>query len=284
MENTKNTGLELILTEEINNVPCEIYKAFGFDGAITREKLGAALGYKNPRVAVARIHREHKKRLDTLSGVYETDTPGGKQEAIVYSLRGALEVCRWSHQPVADLVMDTLYAIFEKLLTTGRVTLAELPSAIQQLAAENKDFVRETIAPAIQAARIEQTQFMTDLIGLSNDDFPLRGGGTIGRAMEKRLTLNDQAARTLEIWKHDGKKIYTIDDLPEIFREGWARLKINNNSRKNKPFPTIVNYCGKAYFDINGFREIINMGIRMRIIERREACAALYEKTGLRYV
>jgi hypothetical protein len=88
-------GMELAFIENINNVDCEIYKAFGFDGAITREKLGAALGYANPRDAIARIHARHKERLDARSVVVKLSTTDGKSyDTYVYSIEGALEICR----------------------------------------------------------------------------------------------------------------------------------------------------------------------------------------------
>jgi prophage antirepressor-like protein len=127
------TGFELALTDTINHVPCEFYRGRGFNGAITRERLGEALGYKNPRIAISKIHREHKERLDARSTVSRSDTVDGKiREVVVYSLKGALEVCRWSRQPAADAVMDALYDVLEKLLTQGQVSIADRKILSQQ--------------------------------------------------------------------------------------------------------------------------------------------------------
>lgn len=71
----------------------------------TREQIGAALGYANPRESIKNIHMRHRERLDQLSVVLklrvaQTDTPsGGAQDTILYTRKGIMEICRWSQQP-----------------------------------------------------------------------------------------------------------------------------------------------------------------------------------------
>lgn len=68
---------------------------------MTREQIGAALEYDDPRKRIAVIHTRNKDRLDSLSRRFQIETPSGIQEMIVYTLRGAMEICRYSRQPKA---------------------------------------------------------------------------------------------------------------------------------------------------------------------------------------
>lgn len=50
---------------------------------------------------------------------YQFDTPAGKREGYVYNLKGVLEICRWSRQPKADMVMDALYDMAMEVMEKG---------------------------------------------------------------------------------------------------------------------------------------------------------------------
>jgi hypothetical protein len=52
---------------------------------MTREQLGQALQYSDPRVAITKIHTRNKDRLDKFSGVTNLVLPkGGTQETTIY--------------------------------------------------------------------------------------------------------------------------------------------------------------------------------------------------------
>lgn len=114
--------LTLVETKTVNNVLVDGY----LDGKtpyFTREQIGLALEYDHPKKSIAVIHSRHKERLDKYSRGYQIDTSSGKQEAIVYNIRGVFEICRWSKQPKADMVMDALYDMAEEVLTKGYFSL-----------------------------------------------------------------------------------------------------------------------------------------------------------------
>lgn len=114
--------LTLVETKTVNNVLVDGY----LDGKtpyFTREQIGLALEYDHPKKSVAVIHSRHKERLDKYSRGYQIDTPSGKQEAVVYNIKGVFEICRWSKQPKADMVMDALYDMAEEVLTKGYFSL-----------------------------------------------------------------------------------------------------------------------------------------------------------------
>ena len=257
------SGFELALTEIINCVSCEFYKGDGFDGAITREKLGAALGYSNPGIAVGKIHRRHKERLDARSGVTSLVYPdGGTQETVVYSIEGALEVCRWSRSPVADTVMDSLYAVFKKLLTAGSVSLEDLPQILSDSVAQNPSFAYETIVPALQTPKLNQRELIEEITGIN-------GNGT---AIEKQLETNFIAAEILKIWEKEKKIVFSVDDLPEEMRNhAGAMHTIQKWSKSSKFIGVIVNYCGSIRFDEGGFRHILNYGVKNRLLSDNTA-------------
>lgn len=114
--------LTLVETKTVNNVLVDGY----LDGKtpyFTREQIGLALEYDHPKKSIAVIHSRHKERLDKYSRGYQIDTPSGKQEAVVYNIKGVFEICRWSKQPKADMVMDALYDMAEEILTKGYFSL-----------------------------------------------------------------------------------------------------------------------------------------------------------------
>lgn len=104
--------LQIVTTEDFNGISCNFYSS---DGQIymTRNQIGQALGYSEPRKMIAKIHERHKERLDKFSGVVNLGTPSGVQETFIYSQRGVFEICRWSQQPKADAFMDWVWDIIE---------------------------------------------------------------------------------------------------------------------------------------------------------------------------
>ena len=109
----------LIETRTINNALVDGF--YNNEQAwFTRIQIGEALGYDDPKRQVAKIHNRHRNRLDALSRVVKLTTLDGKQrEAFLYSIRGVLEICRWSKQPKADEVMDALYDMAESVYKKG---------------------------------------------------------------------------------------------------------------------------------------------------------------------
>lgn len=69
---------------------------------MTREQIGTALGYKNPRNSVQKIH--HRKKLDQFSVTIPTLSKDGKvREIIGYSMIGVIEICSASSKKRAPM-------------------------------------------------------------------------------------------------------------------------------------------------------------------------------------
>lgn len=86
---------------------------------MTREQIGTALNYENPRIAIQQIHDRNKDRLDPLSTVCKMNTVDGKsRDVFIYTLRGVMEICRFSRQPnaegvaICDLFLGYPYVLF----------------------------------------------------------------------------------------------------------------------------------------------------------------------------
>ena len=112
--------LKLITTENFNNIKCDFYCDTNNNIFLTREQIGIALEYKNPRKAIEKIHLSHKDRLDDLCiriTEYRVPKNGGKGipvETIYYTERGIMEICRWSRQKKSNQFMDWCWDIIEK--------------------------------------------------------------------------------------------------------------------------------------------------------------------------
>ena len=109
------TNLKLITTETFGDLSCNFYRNMNNDILLTREQIGIALEYSDPDVALSKIHKKHKDRLDELSVVTKLESTDGKEyNTTLYSERGIMEICRWSRQPKANLFMDWVWDIIEK--------------------------------------------------------------------------------------------------------------------------------------------------------------------------
>lgn len=108
-------NLKLITTETFGDLSCNFYRNMNNDILLTREQIGQALEYSDPDVALSKIHKKHKDRLDELSVVTKLESTDGKEyNTTLYSERGIMEICRWSRQPKANIFIDWVWDIIEK--------------------------------------------------------------------------------------------------------------------------------------------------------------------------
>ena len=88
------------------NLTCDFYKNDSNEFYMTRKQIGEALEYPNGDDQIKVIHSRHRDRFNSVSRRYQIDTPSGVQETYVYTLRGVMEICRFSRQLKADKFMD----------------------------------------------------------------------------------------------------------------------------------------------------------------------------------
>lgn len=108
-------NLSIVTKEMFGQDEMNIYTNEYNDVFMTREQIGQALGYKNPRQAISDIHNRNKERLDRFSGVSKLRTPQGIQETYIYNEQGIYEIIRRSNQPIADNFYDWVYDLLSKL-------------------------------------------------------------------------------------------------------------------------------------------------------------------------
>ena len=116
--NPCSMGTDLVLADTVpyNNVMCDFYDRPGDDIYMTRQQVGQALGYSNPQKAIDNIHQRHKERLDKFSVTLNLRGSDGKTYVTTaYSAKGVYEICRWSRQPKADMFMDFVWEVVERL-------------------------------------------------------------------------------------------------------------------------------------------------------------------------
>lgn len=107
-------NLTIIKQREFNSVVCDFWQNENGDVFMTREQIGQALEYSDPRLAITKIHSRHKERLDAFSVSTKLVSTDGKQyETYVYNEKGIYEIIRRSQQPKADAFYDFVYDLLK---------------------------------------------------------------------------------------------------------------------------------------------------------------------------
>lgn len=109
-------NLQLATQQQFNSVHCDFWQNENGEIFMTREQIGQALEYSDPRIAITKIHSRYKERLKNFSvSTRLVSTDGKVYETVVYDAKGIYEVCRRSQQPKADDFFDWVYDLLEKL-------------------------------------------------------------------------------------------------------------------------------------------------------------------------
>lgn len=171
------TTLTLATQKPFGSLTCDFYKDNNNEFYITREQIGTALEYSNPRIAIQKIHDRNADRLNPLSTVTKLVTVEGGREVtrdvIVYTLRGAMEICRFSRQPKADKFMDFVWDVMESLhagrnvLATPDQQTALAPQTMQMLM---DSFLKSqtTMAQYINSTSSNMTKLTETIAALAN--------------------------------------------------------------------------------------------------------------------
>ena len=137
---TTNNPMTVITSKPFGALNVDVYQNDKHQYYMTREQIGTALEYSDPRIAIYKIHQRNADRLDPLSSVTKLVTQVGnhteERELFCYNLRGVMEICRLSRQPKADAFMDFCWDIMESLMR-GDTVLA----TPQMDAALSKEFI-----------------------------------------------------------------------------------------------------------------------------------------------
>lgn len=137
---TTNNSMTVITSKPFGALNVDVYQNDKHQYYMTREQIGRALECKEPRKYIAKIHERNADRLDPLSSVVNLTTEVGnytqERQTYMYSLRGVMEICRFSRQPKADAFMDFCWDIMESLMRGNSVLATP-----QMDAALSKEFI-----------------------------------------------------------------------------------------------------------------------------------------------
>lgn len=134
MNENENVAMQLATTRKFGELEIQVYEnpAVGHARAqddfwMTRDQIGTALEYSNSTKAIDNIHRRNKDRLDPLSTTIRTRVVEGKRTVernmMCYSLRGVMEICRFSTQPKANAFIDFCWDVMVALMQGETVSL-----------------------------------------------------------------------------------------------------------------------------------------------------------------
>ena len=134
---TATTSLTLATQKPFGTLTCDFYKNDSGEFYMTRTQVGQALEYGDPNDAIRLIHKRNADRLNPLSApVNLTGADGKPHDTYVYTLRGVMEICRFSRQDKADKFMDFVWDVMESLYNGNSV----LAAPDQQTAVSNDTF------------------------------------------------------------------------------------------------------------------------------------------------
>ena len=141
---TATTSLTLATKRPFGTLTCDFYKDNSGEFYMTRTQIGQALEYAKVDDAIQQIHARNADRLDPLSStlILGVEVSNGEttytrpQNMFVYTLRGVMEICRFSRQPKADKFMDFVWDVMESLYNGNSV----LAAPDQQTAVSNDTF------------------------------------------------------------------------------------------------------------------------------------------------
>ena len=133
------TSLTLAIQKPFSTLTCDFYKNDSNEFYMTREQIGKALEYADPQKAIDNVYPRIFDRLNVLSVSFKLRATDGKPyNTRVYTLRGVMEICRFSRQPKADKFMDFVWDVMESLYNGNSV----LAAPDQQTAVSNDTFIK----------------------------------------------------------------------------------------------------------------------------------------------
>ena len=134
MNENENVAMQLATTRKFGELEIQVYEnpqvghsRVQDDFWMTREQIGTALEYADPTKAIDNIHKRNKDRLDPLSSTLNLRVEVGNHTQMrqmrVYSLRGVMEICRYSTQPKANSFIDFCWDVMVALMQGETVSL-----------------------------------------------------------------------------------------------------------------------------------------------------------------
>lgn len=255
-------NLTLVTQKPFGSLTCNFYKDDAIENEfyMTRRQIGEALGYVKADDAIQQIYDRNKDRLDPLS---TTLTLGGvegnrwvNRNTRVYTLRGVMEICRFSRQPNADKFMDFVWDVMESLYH-GRSVLAT-PDQTSAVAMQTiQALVDSTLKTQAETARCMVTMTST-LAALANhfagavpaqQPAPQKSNVSVAvtsKPVSAPVTWRDEVYQTMDKIIRNAPELYSSrrDILSQIYTKmkrdyGFVQEQERINYRKSHPYTYI---------------------------------------------
>ena len=157
---------------------------------------------------------------DRIKG-YQTDTPSMNQEGVLYNLDGVIEICRWSRQPKADMVMDALVGMAKTVMKQGYYSVMskeELYKLLGEQLKQDTSVYAQSMVPALIESELDMRDVLTEYtMALGYGDLPYRPSKKLREFEEERT----RRIRAIKLWEETEHNHFTYEDIPE-----WAKDRI----------------------------------------------------------
>lgn len=235
-------GLVLAQEELFQGEIVEVWQDSKHDYYMSREQIGRALEYKNPRKAIKDIHARNKSRMDKFSIVAKVKggsncAPlGGEQETILYSKHGIYEICRKSGQPKADAFFDWIYSVLDAL-ERGQLVWKEQREISKESHKDlNTIIAKHFPAEKVQIRCINFSQLLCELVTgcKSVGSYKKSLGVSDGRALaelldEQQLKKYNDYLNRIAVFLDSG---FTFKDIATILKGDSINIKIETKKKE----------------------------------------------------
>ena len=195
-----NVVMQVATTRKFGDLEIQVYEnpQVGHSRAqddfwMTREQIGTALEYRTPAISIGKIHERNKARLDPLSKLVKLTNNDGEttvgRKSVCYSLRGVMEICRYSTQPKANAFIDFCWDVMVALMQGETVSLRTNQAEIKRQ--ERFDQMIQTLTEihskmdALEAARQQDRNVLDNVL-------------FVCKQLERKLSSTDQPQKQLE--------------------------------------------------------------------------------------
>ena len=240
-------------------------RAVDIDGEpwLVGKDVAVALGYTDTDQAI----RRHVDDEDKLTRSF--DGSGQNREMYVINESGLFSLILSSNMPGAKKFKRWVTSEVLPSIRRQGYYSALPPEQLAEIVLEavnDKWKLEHVIIPALQDADINQCMLVAQYMGLTAEEF------NNNPKLIKKSNKNLGAKNVLKSWERHGWEKYTMDDLPEEYRDRpQTMLAIEKASKKSGCYGWFAEYCGKLYFNKSGYEAVIEQMKKMGYITNGQA-------------
>lgn len=253
-----NVVMQVATTKRFGDLEIQVYEnpQVGHSRAqddfwMTREQIGAALEYENPNDALALIHRRNKDRLDPLSSTFNLKVEVGNhtqmRQIYIYSLRGVMEICRYSKQPKANAFIDFCWDVITALMRGETVSLKANQAELKRQ--ERFDQMTQALTEihskmgALEAARQQDRNVLDNVLSVCKQlEQKLSSMGQPQKQPEQTTTTTTTDAKEIQSTTYKGRSEWRT----EIYKLGKSIARMTGLPL-NAVLKQAYDYIGRNY-------------------------------------